>query len=102
MFSQGFTVSGSSLKLLRPGERGIVARLSNTNDSVTRKLKAMGIRKGTTIVVEERFPRFVIRIGSNRHALSEQMINAVYVRVSSRSSSPAAPVPSPLLNSANR
>lgn len=103
MFNQGFTVSGSSLKLLKPGERGVVARLSHANDTITRKLQALGISKGTTIVVEERFPRFVIRVGCHRHAIDERVMNAIYVRVSSRSSltTASAPLTSPQLSEMN-
>lgn len=83
MFNQTFTVAGSSLRLLKPGERGVVTRLKATNDVTMQKLRAIGIAPGTSITVEQRFPRFVVRIGSDRLTLSETVINAVYVRVSS-------------------
>ncbi|MBL1176260.1 FeoA family protein [Pantanalinema sp. GBBB05] len=83
MFNQTFTVAGSSLRLLKPGERGVVTRLKATNDVAAQKLRAIGITPGTSITVEQRFPRFVVRIGGNRLTLSETVINAVYVRISS-------------------
>ncbi|MGI0485153.1 FeoA family protein [Pantanalinema rosaneae CENA516] len=83
MFNQTFTVAGSSLRLLKPGERGVVTRLNVMNDVAAQKLRAIGIAPGTSITVEQRFPRFVVRIGGNRFTLSETVINAVYVRVSS-------------------
>jgi Fe2+ transport system protein FeoA len=83
MFNQTFTVAGSSLRLLKPGERGVVTRLKATNDVTTQKLRAIGITPGTSITVEQRFPRFVVRIGGDRFTLSETVMNAVYVRVGS-------------------
>ncbi len=87
MFSQGFTVSGSSLRLLKHGERGVVTRLKGGDDSVTQKLRAMGITPGTLIEVEQRFPRFVIKVGGNRMAIDNRIIESVYVRVN------ACPIP---------
>lgn len=83
MFNQTFTVAGSSLRLLKPGERGVVTRLKATNDLTTQKLRAIGITPGIAITVEQRFPRFVVRIGRDRFTLSETVMNAVYVRVDS-------------------
>jgi ferrous iron transport protein A len=81
MFNQGFVVSGSSLKLLRLGERGVVCGLSQSNDRTVRQLKAMGITSGTSIVLEQRFPRFVIKVGGDRFALNHDLIQSIYVRV---------------------
>ncbi|WP_416669597.1 ferrous iron transport protein A [Egbenema bharatensis] len=81
MFNQGFVVSGSSLKLLRLGERGVVSGLSHVNDRTVRQLKSMGITPGTSIVLEQRFPRFVVKVGRERFALSHDLIQSIYVRV---------------------
>jgi len=81
MFNQGFMVSGSSLKLLKIGERGIVSRFHKSDDRIAQKLKAMGITPGTSITLEQRFPRFLVKVGCNRLALSEEIIHAIYVRV---------------------
>ncbi|MBF1999421.1 MAG: ferrous iron transport protein A [Synechococcales cyanobacterium M58_A2018_015] len=78
-----FTLTGSSLKLLKPGERGIVARLVAANDRIARKLKELGIVPGMTIRVEQRSPRFIIQAGLTRLALSDEMIQAIYVRLPS-------------------
>ncbi len=81
MFNQSFVVSGSSLKLLQIGERGVVSRLGGVDDRLLQALRAMGITPGTSITVEQRFPRFLVKVGGDRWALSEDLIHAVYVRV---------------------
>jgi Fe2+ transport system protein FeoA len=82
MFKQGFTVSGSSLKLLKPGEQGVVSRLKGTmDDPIAQKLKALGIIPGVTVAVEQCFPQFIFKVGLSRFALSDRSLNAIYVRV---------------------
>lgn len=81
MFNQGFTVSGSSLKLMSIGERGVVTGFSHSNDGVKGKLRSLGLFPGTLITLEQRFPRFIVKAGFNRIALDEHMIRSVYVRL---------------------
>ncbi|MBD2459881.1 ferrous iron transport protein A [Oscillatoria sp. FACHB-1407] len=81
MFSQGFTVSGSSLKLLDIGERGVVAALRNPDDGVIRQLRGLGLLPGTLIQLEQRSPQFVVTTESDRITLDDRLIGAVYVRL---------------------
>ncbi|WAL58432.1 ferrous iron transport protein A [Thermocoleostomius sinensis] len=81
MFNREFSISGSSLKLLKLGERGVVSRLNNVNDRITQKLSAMGIFPGVSISLEQRFPRFIIKVGCDRFALSQDLIQAIYIRI---------------------
>ncbi|MCU0568751.1 MAG: ferrous iron transport protein A [Oculatellaceae cyanobacterium Prado106] len=80
-FTQTFTVSGCSLKLLKPGEKGVITRFQPTNDLTTRKLSEMGIRPGATITLEKRFPAYLIKVGAACFRLDESMMNAIYVRI---------------------
>ena len=80
MFQESFTVSGSSLKLLKLGERGIVTRLKGADDNVTQKLRQFGIAPGVSVILEQRFPRFMVKVGANRFALDDRTVAAIYVR----------------------
>ncbi len=82
MFTERFTVCGSSLKLLKAGEQGVVTRIHSTNPKILQKLRTMGIAPGKPIALEERFPRFVVRLGGDRVILDEPTIQAIYVRMS--------------------
>lgn len=84
MLTTGFSVQGSSLKLLRFGERGVVARINALPDATAQKLGQMGVTLGQMIAIEQRFPRFIVRVGNTCHALDETMINAIYVRLTER------------------
>ncbi len=81
MFNQRFTVAGSSLKLLQVGERGVVANFKTQDEVILRKLRTLGINPGTSVILEQRFPRFLIKVGTQCVALDEEMISAVYVRL---------------------
>ncbi|MEM1251193.1 MAG: ferrous iron transport protein A [Cyanobacteria bacterium P01_H01_bin.21] len=76
-----FTVSGSSLKLLKVGERGVIARVRGTNPTIAEQLKRLGLSPGTSITLEQRFPRFVVRTRRGPLALTQSMIQSIYVRI---------------------
>lgn len=81
MLTTRFSVQGASLKLLRSHERGVITRINTLCDTTAQKLRALGLTPGQSITVEQRFPRFIIRVGNDRHALDETAINAIYVRI---------------------
>lgn len=77
----GFTISGASLKMLRVGERGMIARIQDTDPSVVDQLRRLGLVPGTPITLEQRFPRFIVRTHQGPLALTQAMIQAIYVRL---------------------
>lgn len=81
MFTQNFTGTGFSLELLKIGERGIVNQLRNADETIIKKLMAMGITLGTAILLEQRFPSFVIKAGHTRLALDKEIARSIYVWV---------------------
>lgn len=81
MLTTGFSVQGSSLKLLRSHEQGVITRINTLCDTTVQKLRTMGLTPGLSITVEQRSPRFIVRVGNHRHALDESAIKAVYVRI---------------------
>jgi ferrous iron transport protein A len=81
MFAKAFTVSGSSLQLLYPGEGGIVSKVRSSDDRIVQKLKTMEIMPGTSITLEKRYPAFLVKAGKNHWVLEENLIRAIYVRI---------------------
>jgi ferrous iron transport protein A len=80
MFSK-FRVKGSSLKLLKKGERGIIKFCNIKDEKSLEELISMGITLGTSIIVEQPFPCFVIRIGERRLTLTWELAQRIYVRI---------------------
>lgn len=81
MFNQTFTVKGSSLPLMTPGESGVVSRLRNSSSEVMEKLHTLGLLPGSPIQVEQRSPQFVVCSGPNCFALDKATAQAIYVRI---------------------
>jgi ferrous iron transport protein A len=81
MLKTGFSVRGSSLKMLRSHERGAIARIKASDEVTTQNLRKMGITPGQSIAVEQRFPSFIVRVGNNCQTLDTKAINAIYVRI---------------------
>jgi len=77
----GFTISGASLKMLKVGEQGVIARIRDADPTVADQIRRLGLSPGTSIVLEQRFPRFVVRSREGSLALTQAMIQAIYVRL---------------------
>ncbi|MGD1948708.1 MAG: ferrous iron transport protein A [Leptolyngbyaceae cyanobacterium] len=75
-----FTVSGASLKALKVGERGVISRIRGTNPAVTDQLRRSGLSPGTSITLEQRSPRFVVRTHQGAVPLTQGMIHSIYIR----------------------
>ena len=75
------TVSGTSLKLLKVGERGVIASVKYADPTVAEKLRKLELSPGTSITLEQRFPRFVVRTRKGHLALTQAMIQAIHVRI---------------------
>lgn len=80
MFSK-FQVKGSSLELLKKGERGIIKFCNIKDEKSLQELISMGITSGTSITVEQLFPCFVIRVGERRLTLTREFAQRIYVRI---------------------
>lgn len=81
MFTQSFTISGSPLEFLNPGERGVIASFISKDKTLIKKLMAMGLIPGISITLEQRFPSFVIKAGNTHLAIDKEIARAIYVRL---------------------
>ncbi|MEO1068730.1 MAG: FeoA family protein [Cyanobacteria bacterium J06638_6] len=77
----GFTVSGSSLPLMKVGERGVIANLTGTDTTTVKELRALGLDRGTSIRLIGRFPNFVVSTGTKQVSLSKRLSKSIYVRL---------------------
>ncbi|MDJ0735618.1 MAG: FeoA family protein [Nostocaceae cyanobacterium] len=81
MFQEKFSVTSASLELMNPGERGIVTACKTEDETILKKLMAMGVTPGALITLEKRFPSFVIKSGYTRLALDKEIARSIYVRI---------------------
>jgi ferrous iron transport protein A len=80
MFSK-FRIAGSSLALLKIGERGIVKFCNIKDEKILKELISMGVIPGASITLEQRFPCFVIKVEENRLTLQKEIARRIYVRI---------------------
>jgi ferrous iron transport protein A len=83
-----FTVSGSTLSLLKAGERGVVTRITSADRTMVQKLMAMGVVPGTTVTLEQRSPRYRITVDEHQFVIGHETAQAIYVRLTETLSVP--------------
>ena len=57
-----------------------IAKLHTKDITVRRKLMAMGITPGSNLIVEQRFPSYIVKVGYTRAALDREMATSILVR----------------------
>ncbi|MCC5645633.1 ferrous iron transport protein A [Nostoc sp. CHAB 5824] len=63
------------------GERGIVSFYKSQDETILNKLISMGVTPGISIILEQRFPSLIIKVGSTSLALNIESSCAIYVRI---------------------
>ncbi|BAY39596.1 hypothetical protein NIES2111_39720 [Nostoc sp. NIES-2111] len=76
-----FTVTSSSLELLKVGDRGIVKFCNIQDKGVLKKLKSLGLTTGVIITVIQDFPSLIITVGSILLEIDKELARSTYVRV---------------------
>jgi ferrous iron transport protein A len=76
-----FTIMGCSLELMKTGDKGIVTVCKTQDEIIRKKLISLGIKTGTSIMVEQQFPALVIKVGNIPITLDRETARAIYVRV---------------------
>lgn len=67
------------LTTLQPGTTATVAALATDEDTVIKKLSAMGIYPGVAIVLEQRFPSYIVKVGRTRAAFDQHIARCIYL-----------------------
>lgn len=81
MLNQYFTVCLSSLELLEPDEQGVVTSFSNLNESTIQKLITMGIKLGSMVALQQRYPICIVKVKNTSLALDKTIVRAIGVRI---------------------
>ena len=68
---------------LRPGDRGVVARLDQQDASRADRLLALGVTRGATILVLQMFPGVVFQCDQTELAIERAVASAILVDLAS-------------------
>ena len=69
----------NALSQVKIGQVQTVAKLRTKETIVRRKLMAMGITPGSNLIVEQRFPSYVVKVGHTRAALDREIAASIFV-----------------------
>lgn len=68
------------LSALRPGQRGTVSCLESPGSVPTAKLLALGVLPGARVVLLQRYPGYVFRMGHSEVAVDAELARRIRVR----------------------
>ncbi|PLZ97936.1 ferrous iron transport protein A [Fischerella thermalis CCMEE 5268] len=80
----GFSVTGSSLELLKIGEQGIIQFCNTQDEKILNQVISLGLNPGTYFTVEQQFPDVVINFRQGRIIISKEIARNIYVRIVNR------------------
>lgn len=69
----------NALSTVTIGQPQTVVHLETDEHNVIRKLMALGIMPGSSLVLEQRFPSYVIKVGHTRTALDRETAASIFV-----------------------
>jgi ferrous iron transport protein A len=70
-----------ALSCVKSGEGGTVAALKTEDETLLRKLMAMGVSPGISITLEQRFPSYIIKVGRTRASLDREIAQTIYLNI---------------------
>ena len=69
----------NSLSKVQIGQVQTVAQLRTKEMTIRRKLMAMGITPGSNLILEQRFPSYIVKVGYTRTALDQEIAASILV-----------------------
>jgi ferrous iron transport protein A len=76
-----FTVTSSSLELLKVGDRGIIKFCNVQDKNIIKKLNSLGLTTGVMISVKQDFPSLIITVGTILLEIDKELARSIYVRL---------------------
>lgn len=71
-----------ALASLEPGGRGHIAYLQTKNKEQMQKLLSIGAIPGIHIILVQKFPSYVFKIGHSQFAVDKELAQSIFVRIS--------------------
>ena len=70
----------NALPQVKIGQVQTVAKLHTNEIMIRRKLMAMGITPGSSLIVEQKFPSYIVKVGHTRAALDQEIATSIFVQ----------------------
>ncbi|MCK4502915.1 MAG: metal-dependent transcriptional regulator [Desulfuromonadales bacterium] len=69
-----------ALTELKSGESGEIAYLAASDDKKMQKLMSMGVLPGTRVVLTQKFPSYIFKVGHSQFAVDDTLAREIHVR----------------------
>jgi ferrous iron transport protein A len=69
----------NALSTVKIGQTQTVVALNTEENTVLRKLMALGIMPGSNLILEQRFPSYIIKVRHTRTALDREIAASIFV-----------------------
>ncbi|MEO1672282.1 MAG: FeoA family protein [Cyanobacteria bacterium J06631_2] len=69
----------NALSQVTIGQVKTVAKLRTNEKTIRRKLMSLGITPGSSLIVEQRFPSYIVKVGYTRTALDREIAASIFV-----------------------
>ncbi|RAM52005.1 MAG: ferrous iron transport protein A [Hapalosiphonaceae cyanobacterium JJU2] len=76
-----FSVTGSSLELLKIGDQGIILFCNTQDEKILDQVISLGLTPGICFTLEQNFPNVVIKFNSKRLVINKEIASQIYVRI---------------------
>lgn len=68
-----------NLTELKVGDEAVIGRINTTDDKILKKLMALGVLPGMKLVLLQKFPSYVIKVGNTRIAADDSIARSIVV-----------------------
>ena len=69
----------NALSTIKIGQPQTIVHVRTEKSNILRKLMALGIMPGSSLILEQRFPSYIIKIGHTRTALDGETAASIFV-----------------------
>ncbi len=76
-----FSVTGSSLELLKIGDQGIILFCNTQDEKILNQVISLGLTPGICFTLEQNFPNVVIKVSQQTLVINKELARKIYVRI---------------------
>ncbi len=81
---KSFSVTGSSLELLKIGDQGIILFCNTQDENILNQVISLGLTPGICFTLKQNFPNVVIKLNQQTLVINKELARKIYVRLVNR------------------
>ncbi|MCP6762273.1 MAG: ferrous iron transport protein A [Fischerella sp. CENA71] len=81
---KNFSITGSSLELLKIRERGIILFCNTQDEKIINQVISLGLNPGICFTLEQDLPNIIIKVNEQKLVVHKEIASKIYVRIVNR------------------